>query len=206
MTRVAAIVDYGLGNLYSVKHACAQVGLTAEITADASQIRRSAVVILPGVGAFPDAMAELISRGLVSVLRDVARAGVPVVGICLGMQLMMTESDEFDVRPGLGLVDGRVQRLECGEADRRVKVPHVGWSEIHPVRPGLQDGTPLEGVPLPSQMYFVHSFAVRPADESIVVTRTTYGRRSSSSTPRHNNFAGWCSTTRASVSPAATRR
>lgn len=173
--RFAAIIDYGLGNLFSVKHACEAAGLPAEITHEPARILDAAAVVLPGVGAFPDAMAGLRDRGLIDVLHAVVADGVPVVGICLGMQLMLSESDEFGVCAGLGFIDGVVRRLDPGDGPARVKVPHVGWSEIHGAHPDVRPSDFLAGIPLPTQMYFVHSYAVHPADADVVVTRTRYG-------------------------------
>lgn len=171
MPKMAAIVDYGLGNLFSVSMACLQAGLHAEITADPDAILAADVVILPGVGAFGDAMEALRQRDLVSVLRDVAAQNRPLVGICLGMQLLMTESEEFGLHRGLDLIPGRVRALRSpSEAGARFKVPHVGWSQIEAAR--LWTGTFLEHVPDRSYMYFVHSFTVEPKQtgQSLAIT------------------------------------
>src|SRR3990172_8761912 len=126
-----AIVDYGIGNLFSVKHACEQAGIHASVTHSCSEILQASAVILPGVGAFGDAMETLGKLDLVSVLRDIAASGKPLVGICLGMQLLMTESHEFGWHRGLGIIEGEVVRLEeAVHGDRVLKVPHVGWNRI----------------------------------------------------------------------------
>ena len=130
-----AIVDYGLGNLYSVKHACMHVGLRARITCDPSEILAADATIVPGVGAFGDAMATLRRLDLVSALRDFVATNRPFVGICLGLQLLMSESEEFGCHKGLGIIDGMVVRFhESRLGGRQLKVPHISWNGIHRVR------------------------------------------------------------------------
>jgi len=179
-----AIVDYGMGNLFSVKHACEQAGLGTSITASSKEILASSAVILPGVGAFGDAMETLQRLDLVSVLRDVAASGKPMLGICLGMQLLMTESHEFGRHRGLGIIEGEVVRLiESVDGTRRLKVPHIGWNRIYPRNPttvlgdGLISwkGSMLEGLLDGDFMYFVHSFFPRPLDTSAVLSTTRHG-------------------------------
>jgi glutamine amidotransferase len=178
-----AIVDYGLGNLFSVKHACAHAGLEASITADAREILAADAVILPGVGAYPDAMASLVERDLVGPLRDVAASGRWLVGICLGMQLFMGESEEFGRHEGLGLVPGKVVRFRgpmgaFGRAGARVtrplKVPQIGWNRIEPAA-GAWDGSLLEGVEAGAHMYFLHSFHCVPETPRVAVASARYG-------------------------------
>lgn len=174
-----AIVDYGLGNLYSVKHACAHVGLQAEITSSAPAILAADAVILPGVGAFGDAMRTLHALDLVGVIRDVAASGRPLLGICLGMQLLMTESEEFGSHRGLGIVPGRVVKLDGGgEGGRRLKVPHIGWARVRKAEGGGGDpwaGTVLDGVADGERMYFVHSFVVQPSEGTAVLATSDHG-------------------------------
>lgn len=172
-----AIVDYGMGNLFSVKHACEHAGLSATITSSRDALLSASAVIVPGVGAFGDAMEALRARDLVPVLRDVADSGKPLLGICLGMQLLMAESHEFGVHRGLGIIPGDVVRLAAGlDAHAgRVTVPQVGWNRLRR-RPGAAwEGSPLQGLPDGAFMYFVHSFHVRPADASMVLSVTRYG-------------------------------
>ena len=192
-----AIVDYGMGNLFSVKNACAQAGMSAAITSRREDGVAADVVILPGIGAFGDAMRALADLDLVSVLRDVAAAGKPLLGICLGMQLFMTESHEFGRHRGLGIVDGEVVRLPERPEGRRLKVPHVGWSRIRPpAAAGLGEvpawSEPLLGaVPTGDFMYFVHSFYCLPADAGAVVTLTSYGPTEFCSGLRAGNVVGF---------------
>ena len=172
----AVIVDFGLGNLYSVKHACEHVGIQATISHSKVVIERADAIILPGIGAFGDAISSLTKRGLVTVLRDAALSGRPMIGICLGMQLLMTESQEFGRHPGLGLVEGQVVRFtDPVEGNAKLKVPQVGWNRI------LEDGslkwadTPLAGLRSGEFMYFVHSYYVQPKDSGVVLATTRYG-------------------------------
>ena len=171
----AAILDYGMGNLFSVKHACERAGMHARITADKPEVLGADVVILPGVGAFGDAMEALRRLDLVAVLRDVAASDALLVGICLGMQLLMTESAEFGRHHGLDLIPGDVRRLERGAGAARVKVPQVGWNHVDPAPGRSWSGSWLDGVPPGACFYFVHSFYVRPIEASVVTSTTAYG-------------------------------
>lgn len=196
-----AIVDYGMGNLFSVKQACEHVGLRTAITASAGEIQAADAVILPGVGAFGDAMETLKKLDLVSVLVDLAASPKPLLGICLGMQLLMTESQEFGKHRGLGIVEGEVLRLEAGEAgetgSRTLKVPQVGWNRIYPAVPSASGGPGagdanwdmplLAGIPGGEYMYFVHSYYPRPADARVVVSTTSYGPLEFCSSCRQGN-------------------
>jgi glutamine amidotransferase len=168
----AAIVDFRLGNLFSVERACATVGLAPTITSERESILTADVVILPGVGAFGDAMDNLRALDLVGPLTDVAASGRLLIGICLGLQLLMNESEEFGAHAGLGLIDGTVRRL--APTAPGAKVPQIGWNRIHEARPGAWTDTPLDGQTSCAYMYFVHSYCVVPADERLASTMTTY--------------------------------
>jgi imidazole glycerol-phosphate synthase subunit HisH len=163
---VIAIVDYGVSNLRSVQKALEQVGAQATITDDVTAIRQADGVLLPGVGAFGDAMEVLNQRGLAAALWDVFKAGTPLLGICLGMQLLFEESDEMGLYRGLGMLPGRVIRFGAG-----LKVPHIGWNQVHPRR---VDGL-LAGVHEGDYAYFVHSYYVEPANTEITSATTDYG-------------------------------
>jgi glutamine amidotransferase len=174
----AAIVDFALGNLFSVAHACRQVGLVPEITSDRAAIAAADLVLLPGVGAFGDAMANLRRLDLVEPLKDLALSGRPLVGICLGMQLMLAQSQEFGLHQGLGLVEGEVVRFARPAGPRGLlKVPQVGWNRIH--RPPAADDpwahTPLEGTAEGQYMYFVHSYYAKPLNPEVVLATSRYG-------------------------------
>ncbi len=176
---VVAIVDYGLGNLFSVARACERAGLVARVTSDKREVLSADGVILPGVGAFGDAMQNLRQLDLISPLRQIAHSDTPLLGVCLGQQLLMTESEEFGVHQGLNIVPGRVVHFGRPRGPRGVlKVPQVGWNRVHRP-PGADDdpwqGTPLSGLADGTYMYFVHSFYVCPDDTSLTLSISRYG-------------------------------
>ncbi len=154
------ILDYGMGNLRSVEKALLHVDADAEISSDLERARSADGLILPGVGAFPKAMQRLRELGLDALLAERLAAGVPVLGICLGLQLLFESSTELGGADGLGLLSGKVEGLDAAG----LKVPHIGWSPVHWEHPsalcdGIEDGTPF---------YFVHSFAPRPEPEQVL--------------------------------------
>jgi glutamine amidotransferase len=192
---VAAIVDYGLGNLYSVQQACASVGIESHITADHAAIESADAVILPGMGAFGDAMDNLRHLDMVSLLRDLAAAGKPMLGVCLGMQLFMSESFEFGRYEGLNLIAGDVVRFEAPVETRTLngkpqdfalKVPQIGWNAVCPARDWTD--TLLENVAPATPMYFVHSFYVRPTDPTVALSTSRYGSIDFCSSLQHGNL------------------
>ncbi|MFA4905580.1 MAG: imidazole glycerol phosphate synthase subunit HisH [Candidatus Margulisiibacteriota bacterium] len=171
-----SIIDYGMGNLFSVQKACEYVGLEANVTFDQKDILKSDAVILPGVGAFGDAMSNLNKLGLVLALKDLARSGKPFFGICLGMQLLMSESEEFGSHQGLNIFPGRVVRFPERDLNgSKIKVPEVGWNEIRMAdQVGAWDDSLLRGVASGEFMYFVHSFYVVPESKDAVLSVSTY--------------------------------
>jgi imidazole glycerol-phosphate synthase subunit HisH len=163
---MVAIVDYHMGNLHSVQKACAKAGLPTVLAKTSAVIRRAQAVILPGVGAFGQAMHHLRRLRLVSALKTAAASGKPFLGICLGMQLLFNSSEEFGRHEGLGIFPGDVVPFPSG-----LKVPHMGWNQLH-----LTQSNPfLRQVPDGAYMYFVHSFYCRPADPSVLIATTEYG-------------------------------
>lgn len=159
-----AIIDYGMGNLHSVSKAVERLGYEAFVTADAKEIMEADGAILPGVGAFGDAMQNLRNTGLDEVTRYYAASGKPLLGICLGMQLLFTQSEEYGVHQGLGLLPGTVIRFQ-GD----FKIPHMGWNKLSfhqpsPLFAGLEEG----------HVYFVHSFHAKPERESDLLATTDY--------------------------------
>ncbi|HYA85544.1 MAG TPA: imidazole glycerol phosphate synthase subunit HisH [Nitrospirota bacterium] len=179
-----AIIDYGMGNLRSVQKGFERMGHEAVVTSDAKSILSASKVVLPGVGAFPDCMRNLLEYGLIDVVHESISSGKPFLGICLGLQLLFTESEEFGISKGLDIIKGRVIRFK-GPEFSNLKIPHMGWNSIAIKRraPALQD------VPDDSYVYFVHSFHVVPDDRSVIATSTLYGFEFVSSIWKDNVFA-----------------
>jgi glutamine amidotransferase len=167
------IMDYGRGNLWSVQNGFAQVGAQVQVSADPDVIARADGVVFPGVGAFRDCMHNLQARGLEPVLREVIGAGRPVLAICVGMQVLLTDSEEFGLSPGLGIIAGHVRRFPEAYAAQtpRLKVPHMGWNQLY-----MRRSCPLlEGIPDGAFTYFVHSYYAVPTAPDVVVASTEYG-------------------------------
>jgi glutamine amidotransferase len=168
VTRIA-VLDYGMGNLRSVEKAFEHVGASAEVTSDRERIRAADGVVLPGVGAFPKAMERIRELGLDEAISERLAEEVPVLGICLGLQLLFDSSEEQGGAEGLGLVPGAVERLPSGA----LKLPQIGWNSVEWTRE-----SPLTaGLPSPCAMYHVHTFAPRPAREEDVLGTAVYGER-----------------------------
>jgi len=163
-----AIIDYGVGNLRSVEKAFEATGCKAIISGDESVLREAERLVLPGVGAFRACMKALEERGLDRLVRERASDGTPLLGVCVGMQLLFDESEEFGSTRGLGLLRGSVRRFS-GE----LVVPHIGWNRIHQTRAHQL----FEGIEEGSFCYFVHSFYCEPSDARVVVGETEYGVR-----------------------------
>ncbi|HKY42141.1 MAG TPA: imidazole glycerol phosphate synthase subunit HisH [Pyrinomonadaceae bacterium] len=174
-----AIIDYGVGNLRSVEKAFAATGCEAIVTADENDLRSAQRLVLPGVGAFGACMKALSERGFDRLVREKAREGTPLLGVCVGMQLLFDESDEFGATSGLGLLRGRVRRFE-----NDLVVPHVGWNRIYQKRSHAL----FEGIADGSFCYFVHSFYCEPADDEVAVGETEYGGRYASVVASRNIF------------------
>lgn len=159
------VVDYGRGNLFSVCQAVTKVGGAPALTSDPAAVRQAPRVILPGVGAFGDAMAGLAARGLDDALREFARTGRPLLGVCLGMQLLLEVSTEFGRHGGLGLIPGQVDRLPAPAPGGRDKIPNVGWCQLWPAPGGLPWALSLFARVKPGDFaYFVHSYAAYPRE------------------------------------------
>jgi glutamine amidotransferase len=163
------VIDSGIANIASVVAALRRVGTAVTVTTDPDVVRNAAALILPGVGAFGDGMASLHRYLLVEPIREAARAQTPVLGICLGMQLLADLSEEFGEHEGLGLVPGRVTRLQPASVEERV--PNIGWCDLYQVRPTRL----YEGIPSPESFYFVHSYALSCADAGDVAGIIHFG-------------------------------
>lgn len=177
-----SIIDYGMGNLRSVQKGLERVGFPAAVTRDPAHILAADGVVLPGVGAFGACMDNLRRYGLLDTVREVIARGTPFLGICLGMQLLFEQSEEFGPVPGLGIFPGRVVRF----AERPgLKVPHMGWNQIRKT----EDTPLLRGIGDGAFVYFVHSYYVLPADPTLTATTTEYGMEFTSAIACANVFA-----------------
>ncbi len=159
------VVDYKLNNLRSIENTLRRLGHEVKVTSDPADVQAATKLILPGVGAFRDAMANLREYGLLEPFVEKVKAGTPALGICLGMHLLFTESEEFGLHRGLDLLKGRVIKLPTN-----LRVPHMGWNQLHPKRADAL----TEGVRSSSFVYFVHSYYVEPESPDIVLATTDY--------------------------------
>ncbi|MEN6305768.1 MAG: imidazole glycerol phosphate synthase subunit HisH [Armatimonadia bacterium] len=174
-----ALIDYGMGNLGSVEKALLKVGCEVNMTSDPAAIEAADGVVLPGVGAFDDCMINLEQSGCIPAIKAVTAADKPFIGICLGLQVLFESSEEGKL-PGLGILPGKVVRFK-----HDLKIPQIGWNQIFK----RQDCPLLEGIEDGAWTYFVHSYYVEPADESLVATVTDYGYEFTSAVRRGNLFA-----------------
>ena len=176
-TAEITVIDYGVGNLLSVSRGLEHCGAKVNISSDPEFILKSKKVILPGVGAFPNGMRALIELGLDTVIKEVVNNGVPLLGICLGMQLLLEESEEFGITAGLGLIPGRVipvpAQTQSGEMQ---KIPHIGWNALYPTKAlGGWNGTLLQDNRPGEAAYFVHSYMAAPSDSAHCIAECVYG-------------------------------
>jgi glutamine amidotransferase len=178
MTRIC-ILDYGMGNLRSVEKALEHIGATARIASDAATIRAADGLILPGVGAFPKAMQTIRALGLDELIEERRAAGVPILGVCLGLQLLFDSSTELSGADGLGLLAGKVTDLDAPG----LKIPHIGWSPVRWER----DSRLIDGIDSETPFYFVHSFAPK-AEAGELLGTAAYGTRFSCAAERDNVF------------------
>lgn len=166
------IIDYQLGNLYSVKNALLSLGWNPIISSDKDQIRNAEALILPGVGAFGNAMANLSKMDLINPILDHIQSGKPFMGICLGMQLLFTESSEFGNHKGLGIIEGSVAKLF--NPSREITIPQIGWNQIKKPNNVDWNNSPLKNISDNSFMYFVHSYYAIPSNINQILTLTNY--------------------------------
>ena len=181
------VVDYGMGNLHSVAKALERVGGSPTVTTDPEVVVQADRVVLPGVGAFADAMEELRRSGLDEALLGRIRTGKPFLGICLGLQLLATRSHEAGLHPGLDVIPGECVRFQqsAGPDGRPLRVPHMGWNQVFPTRPLPV----LAGIPAGTAFYFVHSYHLRPFSPEDVAAETRYGGPFCSMVQRENVLA-----------------
>ena len=179
------IIDYGMGNLHSVQKGFERVGLKAEVTSDPDRVARADRLVLPGVGAFRDCYNNLKSAGFVEPLKDHVKSGKPMLGICVGLQLLYTESEEFGTTPGLDIIPGKVVKFptDMKRGDDHLKVPHMGWNQLT-----IKDKHPLfKNIPQDSYFYFVHSYALAVGTDTIATC--THGAPFTAAVHK-NNFYG----------------
>lgn len=186
MSLKVTIIDYGAGNLHSAAKAFVRLGANVELVADAQGVDHARCLVLPGVGAFGEGMAWLHRRGLVEPLRAYAASGRPLLGICLGAQLLMEESEEFGRHEGLGIVPGAVRLLSL----EGVKVPHAGWRQIFPAFENAWADTLLSATPADTWAYFVHSYQCVPAEAHHLCALTRYGSHAITAAVRRDSVVG----------------
>jgi glutamine amidotransferase len=170
-----AIVDYGLGNLFSIKQACHQAGLSSFITPDVDIISTADAVILPGVGAFGDAMNSLKANNLVDSIHNFVQTGKPFMGICLGMQLLFSQSEEFGQHKGLGIIKGRIVRFpETNQEGKSIRVPQIQWNQITCPENQSWQNSVLKDIPKGAYMHFVHSYYAVPDNVNDILSLSEY--------------------------------
>ena len=173
------VIDYGLSNLLSVRHALEHFGAQVELTGDPAAVLAAKALVLPGVGAFRDGMQGLEKLGLIEPIRQKAAQGTPLLGICLGMQMLFDQSEEFGSWQGLGLIPGQVVRIPDQAADgTHQKVPHIGWEGLLPAgRRSDFSGSILSGIQPGDECYFIHSYEAKPANDADRLADAVYGGR-----------------------------
>ena len=183
------IIDYQLGNLYSVKQACDSVGMNVVVSSNKEDILAADALILPGVGAFIQAMNNLKKLDLIDVIKTRVNSGTPLFGICLGLQLLFTKSEEFGSGNGLNLIPGIIKRFPIKIDQRKIKVPHISWNQIYKSNINFRN-TPLLDLIDNEFMYFIHSYYVKPDNDNCILTNTNYdGFEFCSSVIKENIFA-----------------
>lgn len=186
------IVDYGLGNLFSIKQACIHVGYTPVISGDQHEIEMADYLILPGVGAFGVAMQSLTDTRLLNPIKEFAQSGKPLLGVCLGMQLLFDSSQEFGKTAGLGLIPGEVVRFPAEVNSKKLRVPNIGWHKIYAPNNRYWQNTPLKSVDaINNHMYFIHSYYAEPIKQDNVLALSAYNGFEYTCAAVHNNIWGF---------------
>lgn len=191
MSLQVAIIDYGLGNLFSINNACERVGLETVITSDIEVITNADALILPGVGAFGDAMQSLLANNIAGTILEFVKTGKPFLGICLGMQLMFSESEEFGNHKGLGLIKGKIVKFPPQNAQREnIRVPQIQWNQIYAAEKNRWDHSPLKNIAEGTYMHFVHSYYAIPEDNNTILTYSEYEGVKYASAVMQDNMVG----------------
>lgn len=192
LKKKVVIIDYGHGNLYSINQACVHVGYSPIISSRAEDILSADSLILPGVGAFKVAMEELKGQALIEPIKEFVQKGNHLMGVCLGMQLLFDESEEFGNHLGLGFVKGKIKRFPKTINDLKVRIPHIGWNKLFLDNYSENwDNSPLKDVTDHDFMYFIHSYYGQPADESNILSMTNYQELNFCSSVRKDNIFGF---------------
>lgn len=181
------IIDYSLGNLFSVKQACSAVGISAEISSDRDAVMGADALILPGVGAFPEAMENLRQSNLIDALTEKVKGGTPLFGVCLGQQLLFSDSEELGYSKGLNLLEGTIKRFSNSSEHEKVRVPQIAWNRISNHNKSWSN-TPLKDLDDGEFMYFVHSYYAVPRNEANILSTTYYGGIQYCSAIKYNNI------------------
>ncbi|MGZ3776608.1 MAG: imidazole glycerol phosphate synthase subunit HisH, partial [Mucilaginibacter sp.] len=181
------IIDYHLGNLFSVKQACDNIGLNSKISSLVEDVESADALILPGVGAFIEAMQNLEQLDIINPIKKAVAAGKPMFGVCLGLQLLFTESEEFGAGNGLDIIKGAIKKFPPMSNGEKIKVPQIGWNKIYKLNQPW-DTTPLKDVDENEYMYFVHSYYVQPTDDAVILTKTNYEGIEYCSAVKSNNI------------------
>jgi len=174
------LIDYGVGNLYSVAKAAAYVGGDVKISSSAEDIRRAEKIILPGVGAFGDCMKNLEATGLIPTIKQEIFSGKPILGICVGLQILFAASEESPCVDGLKIFDGQIKKIRAGN----LKIPHMGWNSV-----SMRNNDLFRGIKNDSYFYFVHSYHAAPEDKKIIAATTSYGEEVTAAIEFENIFA-----------------
>ena len=190
MSKKIVIVDYGLGNLYSIEQACSQLGYSTIFSSNSKDILGASNLILPGVGSFEVAMKQLNDFNLIETLKKFVKTGKPLMGVCLGMQLLFDESDEFGNHHGLGIIKGKIVKFPEIVKNQKIRIPHIGWNKIFKSEMEWNN-TPLKNTNNESLMYFVHSYYAVPESNTNILTLSSYSGFEFCSSVKKDNVFGF---------------
>jgi glutamine amidotransferase len=190
MSKKIVIVDYGLGNLYSIEQACNQLGYSTIFSSNSKDILGASNLILPGVGSFEVAMKQLNDFNLIETLKNFVKTGKPLMGVCLGMQLLFDESDEFGNHHGLGIIKGKIVKFPEIVKNQKIRIPHIGWNKIFKSEMEWNN-TPLKNTNNESLMYFVHSYYAVPESNTNILTLSSYSGFEFCSSVKNDNVFGF---------------